>query len=109
MMPSLDILDVYESGELTVVGFGGREVLDVVSAGGCHEELMKLIQINSCRAIAFDMTGLQFVPSRFLGLLAAVQRNGVEIHLYNASERIREKLQIAKLDRVLNLHEVALA
>ena len=42
-MPMASLLEVYNVGELTVVGFGGREVLDRLSLADCRAELMDLI------------------------------------------------------------------
>jgi anti-anti-sigma factor len=98
---------VYEAGALTVVGFGGREILDFVSVAECRDELQELMSEHDCRSLAFDLTGVRIVPSGLLGLLASIHRKGVEIHLYNANEDVREVLEITKLDRVLHLHEVA--
>ena len=71
-------LEVYDVGELTVVGFGGREVL----------------------------TGVRLIPSGMLGMLCAIRNEGVEVHLYNPSQDVREVLEITKLDSLLEMHEV---
>ncbi|MDZ4689162.1 MAG: STAS domain-containing protein [Planctomycetaceae bacterium] len=106
-MEALAVLEVYQAGELTVVGFGGREVLDFTSVAECRTELLELIQEHGCRTLAIDLTGVKIVPSsRLLGMLAMVHRDGVEVHLYNASERVHEVLKIMKLDHMLHLHDV---
>ena len=44
IMPVSDaILDVYEAGPTTVVGFGNRRVLDDINLALCREELVKLL------------------------------------------------------------------
>ena len=60
-----------------------------------------------CTTLAFDLTGVRFIPSGLLGVLASIKRQGVEVHLYNASDDIREVMEITKLDKVFQLHEVA--
>jgi anti-sigma B factor antagonist len=105
-MPALGVLEVYEAGELTVVGFGGREIIDSVSVADCRDELQELISEHGCRSLALDLTGVRIVPSGLLGLLASVHQKGVEVHLYNANDDVREVLEITQLDRVLHLHEV---
>ena len=102
-------LEVYEAGELTVVGFGGRDVLDHIHVGEYRDEIVELIREHHCRALAFDLTGVQLLPSGLLGLFATVSRLGVEVHLYNASEDIREVLAITKLNQLLHLHDVEIA
>jgi anti-sigma B factor antagonist len=105
-MQALGVLEVYEAGELTVVGFGGREILDFVSLAECRDELQDLIRDHDCRSLAIDLTGVKIVPSGLLGLMTTVHSSGVEVHLYNACDAVREVIEITNLDRILNLHEV---
>ena len=104
----LSELEVYEAGELTVLGFGGREVLDRISLGQCREELMALIRELDCKTLAFDLTGVRLIPSGMLGLLCSIWKQGVAVHLYNPSQDVREVLEITKLDGLFELHEVEL-
>lgn len=106
-MQTISDLKVYEAGELTVIGFGGAEILDDVNLAQCRDEIAELIRVHGCRTLAFDLTGVLLVPSGLLGVLASVKRLRVEIHLYNASEDIREVLEITKLDKTFHLHRVA--
>lgn len=105
-MPMLTQLEVYEAGELTVIGFGGREVLDRLSLAECREELLRLIDEYQCRTLALDLTGVRLIPSGMLGMLCSIRRQGIEIHLYNPSQDVREVLEITKLDSLLEMHEV---
>jgi anti-anti-sigma factor len=99
-------LEVYEAGELTVVGFGGREILDRLSLGECREELMQLIREHECKTLAIDLTKVRLIPSGLLGMLCSIRRQGVAVHLYNASQDVREVLEITKLDGILEMYEV---
>ena len=103
-MQSVSALEVYQAGELTVMGFGGREVLDDLNVAECRDELVGLIRDNDCKVLAFDLTRVRLIPSGLLGLLASIRKQGVEVHLYNPSADIREVLEITKLDQVLQLH-----
>jgi anti-sigma B factor antagonist len=105
-MRTLADLDVYAAGELTVVGFGGRELLDDVSIAGCREQLLDLLQTYDCRTLAIDLTGVVLMPGGLLGLLEQIHGRGVETLLYNASDDIRETLDIAGRDGLTQLHEV---
>jgi anti-sigma B factor antagonist len=105
-MQTISELEVYEAGELTVIGFGGREVLDHLNLAECRDEIAELIRVHHCSTLAFDLTGVRLLPSGMLGLLASVKRQGVEVHLYNPSEDIREVLEITKLDKLFELHEL---
>ena len=103
-MHSVSALEVYQAGELTVIGFGGRELLDDMNVAECRDELVELIRDNNCTTLAFDLTRVRFIPSGLLGLLASIRKHGVEVHLYNPSADIREVLEITKLDSVLQMH-----
>lgn len=101
-------LEVYEAGSLTVVGFGGREVLDHINVAECRDELISLIREHQCESLAVDLTGVRLIPSGLLGLLASIHKLGVDLHLYNACDDIREVLEITKLNQLIQLHEVAI-
>ncbi len=102
----LGLLEVYQAGPLTVVGFGGREILDQFSLAEYRDELMSLIKEHDCQSLAVDLTGVKIIPSGMLGVLASIYREGIEVDLYNACRVIREILEITKLDQILQLHEV---
>jgi anti-sigma B factor antagonist len=108
IMQAMGLLEVYQAGELTVVGFGGREILDHFSLAEYRDELVSLIDEHHCESLAIDLTGVKIIPSGMLGVLASIHRMNVEVHLYNACEEIREVVEITRLDRVLHLHEVEL-
>jgi anti-sigma B factor antagonist len=99
-------LEVYQAGELTVIGFGGRDVLDQLNLAGSYDEVMKLIRDHHCKTLAFDLTGVRLIPSGLLGLLVSIRRYGVEVHLYNPSRDIREVLEITRLNKLLHLHAI---
>ena len=106
MIPEPQILSVYKTGPLTVVGFGGQEVLDQVNIAACRHEIMELVQKHKTETLAFDMTGVKLVPSGLLGLLASLRNHGVKIQIYNPSEDVLEVLQVTHLDQVLEVLEV---
>jgi len=107
-MPGDAILDVYSIGPTTVVGFGGRDVLDGVNLAACREEIVALIAREHCRVLAFDLTGVKLIPSGLLGLLASVRQLGTEVHLYNPSADVREVLSVTNLDRLMPVHDIDL-
>lgn len=102
------ILEVYEAGPLTVVGFGGREILNEISVVHCRSELMDLINEHDCTELAFDLTGIKLLPSGLLGVLTSMRQQGVNVHLYNPSSDIRDVLSVTKLDTVIQVHELEL-
>ncbi|WP_437186034.1 STAS domain-containing protein [Planctomicrobium sp. SH668] len=104
--PAHPILEVYQTGPTTVVGFGGRDVLLDVNVAGCRDELLALIENEQCEVVAFDLTGVMLLPSGLLGVLASLRKLGVSVHLYNPSKDIREVLEITHLNRLMEVYEV---
>ncbi|WP_437230553.1 STAS domain-containing protein [Planctomicrobium sp. SH661] len=100
------ILEVYQTGPTTVVGFGGRDVLMDVNVAACRDELVELIRRENCSVVAFDLTGVRLLPSGLLGLLASLRNNSVSVHLYNPSSDVREVLSITGLDKLMEVHEI---
>lgn len=105
-MQAITELEVYQAGVLTVIGFGGREILDHLSLADCRDEIAELIREYDCKTLAFDLTGVRLIPSGLLGILASTQRQGVEVHLFNPSDDIREVLEITRLDKFFHVHEI---
>ena len=91
------VLKIYKTGELTVVGFGGTDVPDEVCVAEYREELLKLIEEQRCKVLAFDLDGVKLIPSGMLGLLISLKKRGLEIELYNPSPDILEVLEVTRL------------
>lgn len=108
MAANSEVLRVYKTGPLTVVGFGGHEVLDQVDLGECRSEIIKLLEKYKCEVLAFDLTGVRLIPSGLLGLLASLRKLHIEVHLYNPSPDVQEVLEITRLNQVLPIHEIPL-
>lgn len=102
------VLKVYQTGELTVVGFGGRNVPDEVCIAAYRTQLFDLIAQNNCKVIAFDLTGVQLVPSGMLGVLSSIRQRVERVELYNPSPDVMEVLRITKFDRLFDIKEVAI-
>ena len=100
------LFEVYQAGQLTVLGFGGRDVLDDYNVAQCRDEIMQLVREHECRALAFDLTGVRLLPSGLLGLLASLKRSGIDVHVFNPTADVREVLEITKLDAFMEVHEV---
>lgn len=107
MESSEPILEVYQTGTTTVVGFGGRDVLGDVNVAACRDELVELIDREKCDVLAFDLTGVKLIPSGLLGLLASVRQHDVDVHIYNPSSDVRDVLSITGLDQLMPVHRVA--
>lgn len=106
MSEKKDIFEVYQTGELTVVGFGGREILDQIDLSACRAEILALVEKNGAKTLAFDLSGVKLIPSGMLGLLASLRRMNIAVQLYNPSQDIAEVLQITRLSEVLPIHYI---
>lgn len=104
-----DVLKVYEAGELTVVGFGGKDVLDDVNVADFRDEVSALVKKHGCKVLAVDLTGVTLIPSGLLGLLASLRQLGIDVHIYNPSDDVRDVLEVTKLNEVFQIHEVGLS
>ncbi len=102
------VLKVYQTGELTVVGFGGRDVPDEVCIAAYRTQLFDLIAQYQCKVLAFDLTGVQLVPSGMLGVLSSIRQRVERVELYNPSPDVMEVLRITKFDRLFDIKEVAI-
>ena len=102
-------LHVYQAGELTVVGFGGRDLLDQVNIASCREEIKTLIGQYGTKTLAIDLSGVLLIPSGMLGLLNSIRELGVEVQIYNPSADVREVLEITKLDEIFKIQNVDVA
>jgi anti-sigma B factor antagonist len=103
---SKDIFQVYQTGELTVVGFGPREILDQIDLSVCRAEILALVEKHQCKTLAFDLSGVKLIPSGMLGLLASLRKMNIEVHLYNPSADVAEVLQITRLANVMPIHYI---
>ena len=106
MTDSGPILQIYSTGPMTVLGFGGREILDQLDIGACRSEIIALVKEHSTEKLAFDLTGVKLVPSGMLGLLASLRQLNVEVHVCNPSDDVREVLEVTKLDQILQVYDV---
>ena len=96
-------LEIVQNGEVTVVGFGGRELLDQVNLAACREQITELVKRNQTKTLAFDMTGVRLIPSGMLGLLASLRDTVGKIQILNPSEDVREVLEITKLNQIFEV------
>ena len=99
-------LKVYQTGELTVVGFGGQDVPDEVCIAAYRDQLFQLIEEHQCKVLAFDLTGVTLVPSGMLGVLMSLRNRVGRVELYNPSEDVREVLRMTRLETLFEIKEV---
>lgn len=106
--PDPRILKIYQTGELTVVGFGGKDVPDEVCIAIYRDQLFKLIDQHHCKVLAFDLTGVTLIPSGMLGVLTSLRSKVEKIELYNPSDDVRDVLRMTRLEQLFEIKEVSL-
>lgn len=103
------ILKVYSVGKTTVLGFEGRDVPSKFNAAHYRTAIRDLLLANESSTVAFDLTGVRFMPSGMLGLLASLsQLDGLTptVQVFNPGTDVREVLQTTGLSRIIEIHEM---
>lgn len=102
-------LEVLQKGDVTVISFGGRDVLDQINIAACRDQIACIVKQNQTQTLAFEMAGVRLIPSGMLGLLASLRDSVGKIQILNPSEDVREVLEITKLNQIFDVRdEVAL-
>ena len=107
-MADPNVLKIYQTGELTVVGFGGRDVPDEVCIAAYRQQLFDLIAQHGTKVLAFDLSGVVLVPSGMLGVLSSLRQRVERLEIYNPSPDVREVLRMTRLERLFDVKEVQL-
>ena len=103
------LLKVYSVGETTVLGFGGNDVPSEFNVAHYRAAIMDLLKTNESKIVAFDLTGVQLVPSGMLGLLVSLRNlEGLNptVQVFNPSSDVEEVLQISKLNTLIEVRHV---
>ena len=94
-----------KTGELTVVGFGGRDVPNDICFAFYRDQLIKMVDEYGCKALGFDLTGVTLIPSGMLGVLLSLRRKVERIELYNPSADIREVLLLSRIEQLFEIKD----
>jgi anti-anti-sigma regulatory factor len=68
---------------------------------------VELIAEHNCKVLAFDLTGVQLIPSGMLGVLSSLRQRVERIELYNPSADVLDVLRITKFDQLFAIKEVS--
>ncbi len=100
MKNDLGALLVYDVGEQILVGFKDVEVVDDHQLDSFRDALEQLIREHHCKTLVLDLSGVKIISSGTLGFLFSLNRQGIQIRLYNPSDGVREVLEITKLGQI---------
>jgi anti-anti-sigma regulatory factor len=106
------VLKVYSAGETTVLGFAGRDVPSEFNAAHYRAAIADLLRANHCSVVAFDLTGVQLVPSGMLGLFVSLTRlpdMPLRVQVFNPSSEVREVLTLTRLNLLIEIHQLDLS
>ena len=94
---------LYRHGPVTVVGWDGADRTDAHPADFL-EEVADLVTGAAAAVLAVDLGGLDRFRPGLLGGLAALERRGTRVLLFDPTPDTRALLAAAKLDRLLAVH-----
>jgi len=100
-------IDVAKIGEITVVKFLDKKILDEANIQELGTELFGLIERDNCKSIVLNFTGVEFLSSAALGKLITLDRkvkaNKGRMKMSNIRPEIFEVFQITKLNKVFDI------
>jgi anti-sigma B factor antagonist len=100
-----NILEVYETGQRLIVGFGRQSVADDHCLALYREQIRGLIKEHGATEVAFDLKAFKKIQSGTLGLIASVRNEGVKVYVFNVSPEVREVFELSNLDQVIEMRD----
>ena len=101
-------LTVTDKGDVTIVGFVDRKILDESSIQDLGIELFSLIESEGVRRLVLNFTRVDFLSSAALGKLTTLDRKVKaakgKLKLCCIRPEIYEVFKITRLDRLFEIH-----
>lgn len=102
-------LDINEVGEVSVVRFRDRKIIDDMNIQELGQELFRLIESDNRRRLLLNFSSVDFLSSAALGKLITldkkVKAHGGAMKLSNIRPEIYEVFAITKLNRLFDIKE----
>ena len=105
--PHQPALTVYEAGRISVVSFNPAVPAEAIDLPQLRAEILELVQLHNCQDIAFDVDGVEYIPSQVFGLLISLKKLGVNVQLYNPTQKVRELLKVTHLNTMFQIRDLA--
>lgn len=106
-MPDSRRITVTESGDVTVVRFADRKIVDEAQVNELAAELGRLVDIEKRRALLLNFSGVEFVSSAGLGKLIALDRKlkmaKGRLKMSDMVPEIMSVFEITKLNKVFDI------
>ena len=100
---------VSKIGDVTVVKFVDKKILDEVNIQALGQELFALVEIDNRRSIVLNFTDVEFLSSAALGKLITLDRKVKaakgRLKMSNIRPEILEVFQITKLNKVFDIRK----
>jgi anti-sigma B factor antagonist len=102
-------LEVVEEGDVTVVNFIDRKILDEQNIQKIGEDLFSLVDELSRKKILLNFGNVEYLSSaalgKFITLNKKVQASGGKLILCNIDANIYEVFEITKLNKLFNIQK----
>jgi anti-anti-sigma factor len=102
-------IQVNMSGEVTVVRFVDRKILDETNIQELGSELFKLVEQEKRKNLLLNFSSVEFLSSAALGKLITldkkVKANGGRLKLSNIRPEIYEVFAITKLNKLFDIKD----
>ena len=102
-------LELSEVGDVTVVRFADRKILDEASIQELGAELFRLVEEDHRKKILLNFTNVDFLSSAALGKLITLDRkvkaNSGKLKLSNIRPEIYEVFAITKLNKLFDIKD----
>ena len=102
-------IEVSKVGDVTVVKFLDKKILEEAGIQELGSELFALVELDNRKSILLNFTGVEFLSSAALGKLITLDRK-VKAHkgrlkMSNIRPEIFEVFQITKLNKVFDIRK----
>ena len=98
-----------ESGNVTVVNFNDRKILDEDRIQDLGQELFNLVERDNRQKLVLNFTNVEFLSSAALGKLITFEKKarkqGAELVLTNIRPEIYEVFAITKLNKLFEIKD----
>ncbi len=102
-------LEVEQIGDVTVVNFIDRKILDEQNIQVIGEQLFGLVDEEGCRKLLLNFGNVEFLSSAALGKLITLNKKlqaaKGRLILCNIDPQIHEVFEITKLDKFFNIQK----
>lgn len=102
-------LEVSKTGDVSVVTFKDRKILDETAIQELGAELSALVDVDNRKAILLDFEGVEFLSSAALGKLITFDRKVKtakgRLKMCGIAPGILEVFQVTKLNKVFDIRD----